>query len=236
MSEGLNFLAAYTWGKSIATNEGEEDSENSTGRAQNDNDDHQERGRSVNDARQRFVFSSIYELPVGRGKRWARNAGRAANAFVGGWQISAITTFQTGFPLTIRTSRDIANTVTGNWRPDRICNGSLPPSQRTPDRWFNADCFTNDLLLADKAAGRPRFGNSGPRILDGPGLQNWDFSFIKNNPLTERIKLQFRAEFFNGFNQPHFGDPNTRILKATTAKITRAGEPRNIQFGLKFIW
>jgi len=85
-------------------------------------------------------------------------------------------------------------------------------------------------------ANRAGVGNSGPRILDGPGLQNWDFSFIKNNPLTERIKLQFRAEFFNGFNQPHFGDPNTRILKATTAKITRAGEPRNIQFGLKFIW
>ncbi len=236
MSQGLNFLASYTWAKSIASNEGEEDSENSTGRGQNDNNDNAERGRSVNDARQRFVFSSIYELPVGRGKRWASDAGGVANAFLGGWQVQAITSFQTGFPITIRTSKDVANTGSGNWRPDRLCNGSLPTGQRTVDHWFDASCFTLDLLNAALAAGMPRFGNSGSRILDGPGFQNWDFSFIKNNKLTERIKLQFRAEFFNGFNQAHFGDPRTKIRKSSTGKIFSASEPRDIQFGLKFIW
>ncbi|PYV22160.1 MAG: hypothetical protein DMG24_17650 [Acidobacteria bacterium] len=59
---------------------------------------------------------------------------------------------------------------------------------------------------ARQIAGRPRFGNSGRSIIDGPGYQNWDFGLIKDFRLTERFKLQFRAEFFNAFNQPPFAD------------------------------
>ena len=98
---------------------------------------------------------------------------------------------------------------------------------------------------ARQIAGRPRFGNSGRSIIDGPGYQNWDFGLIKDFRLTERFKLQFRAEFFNAFNQPPFadfgvGNSYSRVVTDVTAdnygQITSAGEPRNIQFALKFLW
>jgi len=205
------------------------------GLGQNDNNRTADYGRSVNDARQRFVLSSIYDLPFGKGRRWI-NQGGVSNAILGGWEVTSIVTFQTGFPITPNTSYDIANVGTGAWRPDRICNGALPTDQRTPDHWFDASCFTQDTLISLLAAGTPRFGNSGRSLIDGPGLQNWDFGLMKNFQLMERLKMQFRAEFFNAFNQAHFDDPGKDITSDTVGKIFGAGEPRNIQFGVKFSW
>ncbi|PYV07772.1 MAG: hypothetical protein DMG23_15335, partial [Acidobacteria bacterium] len=84
--------------------------------------------------------------------------------------------------------------------------------------------------------GRPRFGNSGRSILDGPGFQNWDIGLLKDFSLGEKLRMQFRAEFFNAFNQAHFNDPRRNITSSTVGKIFGAHEPRNIQFGVKFIW
>jgi hypothetical protein len=164
------------------------------------------------------------------------NHGGVANAILGGWEASAIITFQTGFPITPFTSFDIANVGTNSWRPDRICNGSLPTGERTVDHWFDTKCFTQDTLIALLEAGTPRFGNSGRSILDGPGFQNWDFGMIKDFKFNERMKLQFRAEFFNAFNQAHFDDPEKDITSADFGKIFGAAEPRDIQFALKLIW
>jgi hypothetical protein len=85
-------------------------------------------------------------------------------------------------------------------------------------------------------AGTPRFGNSGRSIIDGPGFQNWDFGLIKDFPVREGMKIQFRAEFFNAFNQAHFEDPERDVTSPDFGKIFGAGEPRDIQFGLKIIW
>src|SRR5438094_597574 len=146
------------------------------------------------------------------------------------------TSFQTGFPITPSTGFDVANIGTGDWRPDRTCNGSLPPSERTVEHCYNTTCFTDQFLLADLGAGHPRFGNSGRSVLDGPGFQNWDFAALKDFSFGERLKLQFRAEFFNAFNQAHFSDPVKDITDPSAGQIFGAGEPRNVQFGLKFLW
>jgi hypothetical protein len=108
--------------------------------------------------------------------------------------------------------------------------------QRTPEHWFDASCFTQDTLIALLAAGTPRFGNSGRSVIDGPGFQNWDFGLMKNFQIMERLRMQFRAEFFNAFNQAHFHDPEKDITSDTVGQIFGAGEPRNIQFGVKFSW
>ena len=216
MSGGLSFIASYTWAKSINDNEGEEGGYVNGGAnlGQNDNNISQDRARSYLDTRQRFVFSSIYELPFGKGRRWASKGGALA-AVVGGWQFSTIASFQTGFPITTLSGFDYANVTQGNQRPDRICNGNLPAGDRTVLRWFDTGCFTSQNLAADLAAGFPRFGNSGRNIMDGPGIQNWDFGIIRNFQLMERLKMEFRAEFFNAFNMARFGLPDGNLTSAT---------------------
>lgn len=161
---------------------------------------------------------------------------RVANGLLGGWEVSAVVSFQTGFPITPQSGFDFGNVGTGSWRPDRICNGGLDPSQRTVERWFNTTCFTNSLLQADNAKGIFRFGNSGRSLMDGPGLQTYDFALLKNFQVSERFKAQFRAEFFNAFNQAYFRDPVSNVSDPNFGKIFSAAEPRDIQFGLKFLW
>ena len=84
--------------------------------------------------------------------------------------------------------------------------------------------------------GNPRFGNSGRSILDGPGFQNWDIGLLKDFSFGERLTMQFRAEFFNAFNMAHFDDPVRDVTDSSIGQIFGASEPRNIQFGLKFLW
>jgi hypothetical protein len=83
------------------------------------------------------------------------------------------------------------------------------------------------------ANGTPRFGNAGRNILIGPGIQQWDVSVIKRNPVTEKMNLEFRAEFFNMFNHPNFGTPGATIATDAFGRLTSAASPRDIQFGLK---
>ena len=265
MSNGLSILAGYTWAKSITDQEAEEGgyADGGAGLGQNDNDPKGDRGRGVDDARHRFTIGYIWELPFGKGKKWATQGG-VLNGIVGGWKLTGSTYFQTGFPITPSTSYDVANVGTGSWRPDRTCNGSLPPSKRTVEHWFDPGCFTigtayngplddgpddpGSGLLRETTVyvvgpngekiftGHPRFGNSGRSILAGPGFQNWDFAFLKDFPFGERLRMQFRAEFFNAFNQAHFNDPVRDITDSTVGQIFGAGEPRDIQLALKFIW
>ena len=230
-SQGLFLTMSYTWSKAIGINAGNSDSGL---RFYVPSQYSKNRSVADFDRTHSFVTAANYELPFGKGRRWA-NSG-PGSWIVGGWKLTGSTSFQTGFPITPSTSYDVANVGTGSWRPDRTCNGSLPPSQRTVERWFNASCFTDQFLLADLAAGHPRFGNSGRSILDGPGFQNWDFAFLKEFPFGERLRMQFRAEFFNAFNQAHFSDPVRDVTDSTVGQIFGAAEPRDIQLAVKFIW
>ncbi|SPE43960.1 hypothetical protein SBA7_2040002 [Candidatus Sulfotelmatobacter sp. SbA7] len=99
--------------------------------------------------------------------------------------------------------------------------------------WFNVNCFNTDALSQALASGTPRFGNSGRNILTGPGIQEWDVSLIKRNQITEKLNLEFRAEFFNIFNHPNFGLPGATIDTQSAGVITSAASPRDIQLGLK---
>jgi hypothetical protein len=165
-----------------------------------------------------------------------------SNAFVngvlGGWELTAVTSFQTGFPITPQSGIDTANVGTGNWRPDRICNGNLPGDQRTVARWFDTSCFTNEFLIADNNNGIFRFGNSGRSVLTGPGIQNFDFALLKDFHFTESKLLQFRAEAFNALNHANFGADGviTSVNDSRFGQVTDASEPRDVQVALKFLF
>jgi hypothetical protein len=238
MSQGLSFIAGYTWAKQLTNNEGEEGgyADGGAGLGQNDNHPGEEYGPGVNDVRHRFTWGGIYELPFGPGRRFAAGAGGLLNALLGGWEVAPNLELQTGFYWTPQAGQDIANTGTGSWRPDRVCNGNLPPSQRTIAHWFDTSCFTDDLLLADLAAGHPRFGNAGRSILAGPGIFSLDLGMYKTFRLNERFKLQFRSELFNAFNHPNFDGPDRDVTSGSYGVISGASDGREIQFALKLLF
>jgi carboxypeptidase family protein len=177
-----------------------------------------------NDVLQRLVFSYVYELPFGRGKKFGNGWNRAVDAAFGGWQISGITNYQSGFPFNPTITSNLDNGE-GN-QPNRICDGRL--DNRNIQRWFDTSCFV--------ASPANVFGNSGYNVIRGPALRDWDITFGKNFQITEGMRLVFRADLLNIFNQVVFATPNAAVDTAGAGTIsgTLAGTyPRRIQFGLK---
>jgi hypothetical protein len=158
------------------------------------------------------------------------------DAFLGGWQLNGITAAQTGSPYTPRLAEGgttINAGPSGIVRPYLIGNPNLPSSEQSVDRWFNVAAFA-----VPGQAGTPAytFGNAGRNILRGPNAFAFDFSLFKSFSITERVKLQFRSEFFNLFNHPNLALPNMNIDRAEGGTIRGASAPRQIQFALKLLF
>jgi hypothetical protein len=153
------------------------------------------------------------------------------HAIVGGWQLGGILTFQSGlfFSPSINYARDFTKTNRFSGRPDRICDGNLPSSQRTMQVWFDKSCFIDPS--ANPAVGLTdlRYGNSPPNILVGPGFQQIDASLSKGFKITERIAFKFRTTASNLLNHANFNNPSGNISSAAVGRITSAGAPRSVQ-------
>lgn len=235
MASGFYLLSSYTWSKLLTDSPtgsggvggvgvGLQDAYNLTA----------EKGRSTSDLSHRFVLAGIYDLPFGRGHRWASTG--LLNMIAGGWQVNAIFTAQAGMPLTVTNSPNLTQSLGGGSRPNRICDGQLSSGQRSIQQWFDTSCFV--------APAQFQFGNSGVGILRGPGIANLDLSLFKNISITERFNLQFRSEFFNLPNHTNFGNPGTTrgvgtlgVISSTAGGVLDPmGGPRIIQFGLKLIY
>jgi hypothetical protein len=164
---------------------------------------------SDQDYPQRFVATGIYELPVGRGRHFGGGMHRVLDALLGGWQIQSWYEGQAGSPL------GFGNAIfRGN-----IKNIALPKDQRSINAWFNVNAGferSNAKALANNIRTFPtRF--TGVRA---DGINNLDASLFKNFRLTERLKLQFRAESFNALNHVQFLAPDTNPLSTTFGQIT----------------
>jgi carboxypeptidase family protein/TonB-dependent receptor-like protein len=201
-------------------------------------------GRSSYDQRQNLVFNGQYRMP------WDHLLnGRLSKAALGGWEVNGIYSYGTGLPLNINLGFN--NSQNGDpTAPDRPnlapgfshnptsgvtagCQG-IPGGQKlgTPNRWYDPCAFTLSPLGT--------FGNLGRDTLNGPNFNQVNFTLVKNTPLTERKRLEFRAEFFNLFNHAGFGLPNqlvfssARIHTGSEGVITSTtSRGRQIQLGLK---
>ncbi|HKZ79348.1 MAG TPA: TonB-dependent receptor [Pyrinomonadaceae bacterium] len=234
-SRGLSALLSYTWGKAltgspdhISTSGGGPGFDTGTFREpQDSNNVRADRGLAEFDIKHRFVASYVYELPFGRGRRWGSQWNKAADLVLGGWQLSGIHTIQSGLGLTATLGGDTVLNIGGERRARPNIVGDPNLSNPTVERWFNTDAFK---VFSPKPQA---FGNAGVGIMRGPGYVNFDFTLAKNFQVTERVRMQFRTEFFNAFNHANFGPPNIARESGGFGQILSASNARIIQFGLK---
>jgi hypothetical protein len=223
-TNGLSFLAAYTFAKTL--DQASSTNVIPTGDPANRLD--LIYGPADFDVRQRLSLSYNYELPFGPGRKFWKGLDGVAGVFLQGWGIRGITFIQSGYPVDVTMSNARLNSGPGIVpRPNRIADGNLPSGQRTLNRWFDTSAFTLPPMFV--------IGNAGRNVITGPGYVNFDMSLFKNTRITERQRLEFRAEFFNAFNHPNFGLPGGNIsTPATFGVITSASSPRIIQLGMKY--
>jgi hypothetical protein len=156
-----------------------------------------------------------------------------------GWTFTGIHTIQSGGPLTFVMGDDVALDGTGGDQHAQLRPGitrddiKLDHANRGSmvDRFFNADAFvpTNQVP-------RGTYGNAGRGLISGPAFNSTDLSLLKDFSLTERVRLQFRSEFFNAFNQVNFTSVTTSVNSSAFGRIRAASDPRIIQFALKLLW
>jgi hypothetical protein len=198
-----------------------------------------ERSLSSQDVSQRLVISYVLDLPFGHGKRYLSGMNGIAGKAVSGWGLDGVTSLQRGFPIKISDGKGNSLTSlslgTGTLRPNAVsgCNKSTSGSAASRiSGWFNASCFAHATGYS--------FGNE-PRVdatLRQQGVVNFDFAVFKRTSITERMNIEFRAEFFNLFNHPQFGPPNGTCCSDNNKNFgvvtNTVNLPRLIQFGLKF--
>jgi len=242
--QGLNVLVSYTYSKFLDNVSGTDNWAYTGDQGpQNYYDLAAEKSVDGADTPHSLVINYIYELPVGKGRHFAGHINRAANAVIGGWQVSGISSFKSGFPLSISGGGG-ANLYGANTRPNVVSNPKL--SNRTINRWFDP------LAFQPLDPGFYGFGNESRFLskLRAPGYQNWDISLQKYWKFTDSVRLQGRAEFFNAFNHPNFYAPDTSLGDRTllpdssTSHVTDGSfgtirssfGPRDIQFAAKLYW
>jgi len=227
-SQGFQFNVAYTWSKSFDDASSFEGMLAPPTVASN-------RSLSLFDSRQRLVISYIWDLPV-------PNYQGAKGAVLNGWSISGITTFQTGFPIRITSSDDNELMYSSSFeypgQPNQLKPFSTLKPQNNANYWFDPATYTNDPTSINYLTGQPllgTIGNAKRTVCCGPGINNWDFTVMKNNKIGERVNMQFRTDFFNLFNHTQFYNPDGNITDGVSfGRINQAREPRLIQFALKF--
>lgn len=239
VATGLTIGAAYTWSKTLT--------DNSYDRGQAPQDPYNlraEYGPAAFSLPQVLVVNYVYELPFFRAQHGL------IGHVLGGWELSGVSRFQSGYPLTITQDNDPFNiwdwssatpqqTLTmsndglgldlsgspSTKRALQISNNVKGP--KTTQEWFNTAAFTDAI---------GQFGNSGNGIILGPGLNNWDMAMMKNGRINERFSMQFRAEFFNAFNHPSFSRVGTDVDAPGFGTVQGAHDPRIIQLGLKLMF
>ncbi|MHB8412120.1 MAG: TonB-dependent receptor [Candidatus Acidiferrales bacterium] len=228
MTRNWQFLGAFTWEKVIDDTCGAFD----CSQPQNFRNFKIERGLSAVDQPYRLVLSSLYELPFGRGERWGSDWSRPIDLALGGWQINGIYTLQSGFPFDVSNGGGIQEFV----RPDLTARPSVSPGNIA--QYINPAGFAPApaTLFPDGSISFNRPGNAARNFLFGPGLSNIDFAVFKNFHLTERFNAQFRTQFYNLTNTPHFGQPNAGFgnwgtVTDPVTKVTSLQFNPNPQFG-----
>lgn len=225
-SKSLNVLAGYTYSKS-------EDQSSNVGEAVNPFDPALSKALSAFDVKQNFVVSYTYTVPFAR-------LFRASNRLTEGWELSGITHFSSGLPVTLLNYGD--NSLIGS-EPNGInnfgidlpdYNGGPLHTNKNPR---NGNSYFNTAAFSENTLGTP--GNAKRRFFYGPGMNNFDMAVLKNVRFTESKSLQFRLEGFNVFNHAQFFGPQAvdgNIGSDTFGQVLSADPPRLVQLGAKFFF
>jgi hypothetical protein len=197
------------------------------------------RGRSDFDRRHAFVASWLWSPTWKSDQPWRK-------VLTENWTFTGVHTLQSGVPFTVYMGDDVAQDgISGGEQHAMLKPGAVVARDHANrgdmiNKFFNTDAFvfTDDVP-------RGVYGNSGRNIVSGPGFANTDFSVIKDFPVKERFRVQFRSEFFNVFNQVNLGcfdttwgcsEPSSTVNSDSFGRITSAGAAREIQFALKLLW
>jgi hypothetical protein len=197
-----------------------------------------DKASSDDDVRQVFNLSAVYQLPFGAGKHYLSSPG-IARTILGDWTLSTIATTQTGLPFNITITRSNGSVpgglaISGEERPNLVPGVSLTPAGgSTTQDWINAAAFSMP------APGT--FGNLGRNAFRAPGISDVDLTLAKDIPISERIKIRFRADAFNIFNRAQYGAPNANLSASNFGVITSTigsyatgrGTPREFQLSAR---
>jgi Carboxypeptidase regulatory-like domain len=225
-SKRLNILAGYTFSKS-------EDQSSNLGEAVNPIDPSLSKALSAFDVKHNFVVSYSYKIPF-------EQLFRTTNRLTEGWEISGITRFSSGLPVTLVNFGD--NSLLGA-EPNGVNNFGIdepdyaggPLNLNQNPR--NGKPYFNTAQFSENALGTP--GTAKRRFFYGPGMNNFDLALLKNVRLTESKSLQFRLETFNAFNHAQFFGPQAvdgNISSSTFGQVINAAPPRLVQLGAKFFF
>ncbi len=188
-------------------------------------------GTAVDDRKHVFFLSEVWDLPFGKGKKHFGGVSKAADLFIGCWQVNTVTSVSSGLPFTPSVSGANCSVNAGPCRPD--VTGDTD-GNKDRNNWFKVGIGTG-TPWAKAATGR--FGNAGRNSLRGPGFFNTDASLFKKFHLTEGIKLEFRAEAFNLFNHVNLNNPDNCVDCGSNAGKINGLAPgstmRQFQFGLR---
>jgi hypothetical protein len=236
LSHGLQFLASYTFSKTLDSDGSDVDAVSSgNARPLGDQNSVQRWGRASFDRTHRFVFSTIWDLPS--------PAGGIPFVIFGGWSAAAVTTIQSGNALTIANTN--AANVFGITQDRAQLSGTCTKSQLITagstrsnlDGYFDKACFADPRVIGADGIGTD-FGNSGTGLVDGPGQANLDLALSKAmtmNWLKKNSRLRFRAEFYNALNRTQFSNPDSNRSSPTFGFVTSTSVNARVgQLALKY--
>jgi hypothetical protein len=230
-SAGVYLLNSFTWSKAIDNASGHLETANGDNSRVNFRNVASEKGLSGYDQPLNNTTSVVWELPYGRGRKWGADSHAVLDAVLGGWRLTGINTMTSGQPINITYSPATAGQVSGapSYRPNYV-GGDIYTSEKTATGYLNRAAFTLPAI-------NDPFGNLGRNVGRTESIFNFDLGLHKEFGFTERLRLQFRSEFFNLFNTTNLGSPSQNVSNANFGIITGVATPaRQIQLALKLVF
>jgi hypothetical protein len=226
MTHGLTVLAGYRWSRCLNESEAAFFDANAYATPNPRFD----RGPCTYNVPQQFRLSYAWQIPV------TNALGSAGRLILGGWETNGILNLRDGLPFSVTSGIDNSLSAINKDRGDIVGDPSLSgdrPKAQVLQKFFNTQAFVANALGT--------FGTSSRNMLIGPGVANFDLSIVRafripKGKFAETQALHFRAEFFNLFNRANFNNPNATVTSSTFGRVLSAGDPRIVQFGLKFVY